>query len=220
MTERLTCPVCGGTPFSSGDVLLDSEAASEDILARVERSLRMAAADRALAATDRAAAGRDRVQAARERELAATDELTGARVRSVGLADVSHEIERAHRNGDGLTLAFVDVNQLKAVNDSEGHLAGDALLARIGEMLRATLRSYDVIVRYGGDEFICAIPNLGSDAAAQRLEAVTAALTAERKGHGISFGLAELEPNDNLEQLIARADDELIRGRRSRVAHP
>src|SRR5438552_11348809 len=77
-------------------------------------------------------------------KLATTDELTGAWTRKLGLEEVSRELERAHRTGARLVLAFVDVDGLKAVNDSQGHLAGDALLRLLGETLRANVRPYDV----------------------------------------------------------------------------
>src|SRR5438552_15052647 len=94
-------------------------------------------------------------------KLATTDELTGGWRRKLGLEEVSRELERAHRTGAGLVLAFVDVDGLKAVNDSQGHLAGDALLRLLGETLRANVRPYDVIVRYGGDELLCAMSTPG-----------------------------------------------------------
>ena len=84
---------------------------------------------------------------------AATDELTSTWTRAFGLAQVSHELERARRLGAKLVIAFLDVDGLKNVNDNHGHLAGDALLRLVGETLRANVRPYDVLVRYGGDEF-------------------------------------------------------------------
>ena len=78
---------------------------------------------------------------------------------------MSREIERARRTGSKLTIAFVDVDRLKELNDTAGHPAGDRLLHLVVVTLRANMRSYDVIVRYGGDEFLCAMPNLAEDGA-------------------------------------------------------
>ena len=201
----------------------------EDILLRAERDRARAAADRAKAADDRARAAADREQAARERaealqdraesadnlKLATTDELTGALTRRFGLEEVSRELERARRTGATLVLAFVDVDGLKQVNDSQGHLAGDALLRLVGETLRANVRPYDVIVRYGGDELVCAMPNLSAREARARFEPIAAALTAIDAEHSVTVGLAEADPADSLQVLIARADADLLQARRS-----
>jgi len=213
------------------DLQDDAEASREDILLRAERDRARAAADRAKAADDRARAAADRAEAARERaealrdrtksadslKLAATDELTGAFTRRFGLEEVSRELERAHRTGGGLVLAFVDVDGLKVVNDSKGHLAGDTLLRLLGETLRANVRPYDVIVRYGGDELLCAMPNLSAGEARARFEKITTALAGADTEHSVTFGLAEAEPADSLEELIARADADFLEARRSRT---
>jgi diguanylate cyclase (GGDEF)-like protein len=148
--------------------------------------------------------------------VATTDELTGAWTRRFGLAQVSHELERAHRVGAKLVVAFVDVDGLKDVNDSQGHLAGDALLRLLGETLRANLRGYDVLVRYGGDELLCAMPNLTAAEATSRFEKIAATLRAVNTGHSVTFGLADAEAADSLEDVIRRADEALLEARRSK----
>ena len=112
-------------------------------------------------------------------------------------------------------LGFVDVDGLKTVNDAKGHLAGDALLRLLGELLRANVRPYDVMVRFGGDELLCAMPNLNAHEARARFEKIAAALAAVDADHSITFGIAEAEPADSLQDLIARADADLIEVRRS-----
>ena len=207
----------------------DAEASREDILLRAKRDRERAAADRAKAADDRARAAGDREEAARERaeaqlhraesdddlKLATTDELTGAWTRKFGLEEVSRELERAWRTGVALVLAFIDVDDLKQVNDSHGHLAGDALLQLVGETLRANIRPYDVIVRYGGDELVCAMPNVSALDARTRFDKIAAALTAVNAEHSVTVGLAEADPADSLQELIARADADLLEARRS-----
>jgi diguanylate cyclase (GGDEF)-like protein len=209
------------------DLQDDADASRDDILLRAERDRARAAADRAKAADDRARAAADRDEAARERaealrertesadnlKLATTDELMGAWTRKFGISEVSRELERAHRTDARLVLAFVDVDGLKQVNDSEGHLAGDALLQLVGETLRANVRAYDVIVRYGGDELLCAMPNLSAPEARARFEKIAAALAAVDAEHSVTFGLAEAEPADSLEELIGRADADLLEAR-------
>lgn len=211
----------------------DSTLNREDILLRAARDRARAASDRAKAAHDRARAAEDRREAARDRaesmrsrmetaeeiKSASTDELTGARMRQTGLEEISREIERAHRTGGSLVAAFVDIDGLKQVNDKKGHLAGDALLQLTGETLRANLRPYDVIVRYGGDEFICAMPNLDRGEARTRFEQIADALASVDSGHSVSFGLALAEPTDTLRELIAKADADLLETRRGRRKH-
>jgi diguanylate cyclase (GGDEF)-like protein len=207
----------------------DADASREHILLRAQRDRERAAADRAKSADDRARAAADREEAARERaearlnraesdenlRLATTDALTGAWTRKFGLEEVSRELERAHRTRATLVLAFIDVDGLKQVNDSQGHLAGDALLQLVGETVRAKIRPYDVIVRYGGDELVCAMPNARAQEVRARFETVAAALTAVNPKYSVTVGLAEAQPGDNLNDLISRADADLLQARRS-----
>ena len=176
----------------------------------------LAALERIAAATDRAQAAVDRRQAASDRRDAGLDELTGVFRRGTGELALTHEIDRARRSGRSLVLAIIDVDGLKAVNDSEGHAAGDALLRDVPTAITSTLRSYDVTVRWGGDEFVCALSDVTLEAAAERVDAIQRALEARRSGASISVGLAELADNDTLESLITRADDNLYRTRTER----
>ena len=212
----------------SRDVAEDPSATRDDILLRAERDRERAAVDRERAADDRAQAAADREVAARERaeslrvraasamllRQAATDQLTGARTRFFGLDEAGRELERAQRTGERLTLAFVDVNELKQLNDTSGHLAGDELLKLVGETLRTNLRPYDVIVRYGGDEFVCLLPNLAMVAARGRFAKVASDLASINAEHSITFGIAEALQDDTLAVLIARADSDLLATRR------
>jgi diguanylate cyclase (GGDEF)-like protein len=198
------------------------------MLMRAERDRARAAADRVKAANDRARAATDREEAARERaealqrrnesaedlRRATTDELTGARTRTFGLEEISRELERAHRTGGTLLLAFIDVDGLKQLNDTEGHLAGDALLRLVGETIRANVRPYDLIVRYGGDELVCAMPDLSAPEARARFRKIASALTVVSPYHSIAFGLAAAEPADGLQELLARADTDMLETRR------
>jgi diguanylate cyclase (GGDEF)-like protein len=173
-----------------------------------------------LAARERAEAIQVRTDATRAFELAATDQLTGARIRRAGLDDLTREIARAHRTRGGLTLAFVDVDGLKKVNDADGYPAGDALLRLIGETLHTHLRPHDLIVRYGGDEFVCAMPKLSLAETTVRFELIAAFLRCDHESHSITFGISQLDPVDNLEELIARAEDDLLERRRTRFSGP
>jgi len=147
----------------------------------------------------------ERALAAAYREVSEIDELTRVRRRGAGLKQMGREIDRARRTGESLVVAFVDVDGLKRVNDTQGHLAGDMLLRAVAGSLRAGVRSYDLIMRFGGDEFVCALPNAGIDGARQRFIDVSSALAGDPCGGSITVGFAELRENDSSEDLIGRA---------------
>ena len=130
----------------------DEAAAARDAAAAAAGDTPQAARDRALAAQDRAAAARDREHAARERRAAATrlenayrDDVTGVLSRGAGRDQLRQALARAHRSGEPLVVAFLDVDHLKRINDERGHAYGDRLLQEVGLALRQGLRSYDVL---------------------------------------------------------------------------
>jgi diguanylate cyclase (GGDEF)-like protein len=172
--------------------------------------------DRHLAAVDRELGERDREQSRRDREHAGTDELTGARRRGVGLQDLQREIDRASRTGESLTAMYVDVDGLKAVNDEHGHGAGDKLLRDIVERLRRGMRPYDLLVRLGGDEFLCVMPGVSADQARRRFEHLGSDLPAGPTARSATFGLSELRDGDAAVGLVDRADQDLIARRGAR----
>jgi diguanylate cyclase (GGDEF)-like protein len=181
-----------------------------------------AAADREAAAQDRELAARDRQAASADRELllrqvaaAETDALTGARTRNAGHEELQREIDRCHRTSIPLTVVYVDVVGLKARNDSRGHAAGDQLLIDVVACIRAHLRTYDHITRVGGDEFVCAMPNMTLAAATTRFSLIASALAAAPDPSAIRAGFAELAPSDTVATLIARADCDLTAARHS-----
>jgi diguanylate cyclase (GGDEF)-like protein len=176
---------------------------ADQVMARRDRSA--AARDRFHAMSDRAAARLDRIVSANERVESSIDGLTGAYRRDAGLLALEHEIARAHRTGESFVLAFVDVNNLKVRNDLHGHIAGDRLLRKIADTLRANVRSYDLVVRYGGDEFICGFPALDVNDGAERFARINEDLAASDEA-SVAFGLAELARGDSLTELIAKAD--------------
>jgi diguanylate cyclase (GGDEF)-like protein len=184
--------------------------------AAAARARARAAADRAQAARDREQATRERLQAQADRDellrqlaVAQTDGLTGTRARATGLEAVDQEVDRAHRTMAPLVVAYIDVVGLKAVNDASGHGAGDALLQRAVRAIRAHLRSYDLIVRIGGDEFLCVMSGASIDDAHQRFNVIQAALAADGDGCEIKVGFAALAAEDSAAELIRRADADL-----------
>ena len=150
----------------------------------------------------------------------ALDDLTGVLRRGPGMATLAEEIDRARRLSLGLAIAFVDVDGLKAVNDSQGHTAGDAVLRAVATTLRRGLRSYDLVMRYGGDEFVCVLFGADCGGAERLLGDVREDIEEATEGCSVSVGLAELEPDDDAETLIRRADNALLRERSRRRAAP
>jgi diguanylate cyclase (GGDEF)-like protein len=183
-----------------------------------------AARDRARAAEDRTQAAGDRQRSAEEREVtlaelrrAHLDELTGAFRRGSGEDALQAEIDRARRGDAALVLAFVDVDNLRRVNNRDGHPAGDALLRDVVVAIRSQIRSYEPIVRFGGDEFVCAVTGLDLAQAEERFTRIQTSLAENRASASLSFGLAELRDDDSLDELIDRADAALLEARRRRV---
>jgi len=142
--------------------------------------------------------------------------LTGALQRGRGLVEVQQEIDRARRSDGRLVLVFVDVDGFKAVNDVQGHAAGDQLLRDVAVALRAGLRSYDLVVRYGGDEFLCALSGADIETAQCRCDDGLRDLMERNPQASFSVGLAALTDPDTLGRLISRADADLY-GRRRRA---
>jgi diguanylate cyclase (GGDEF)-like protein len=171
------------------------------------------AADREQAAHERLQALADRKALAAQLAVAETDALTGARTRAAGLRDLDRELERCRRTSSAMVVAYVDVVGLKAVNDTDGHGAGDELLKRTVAAIRNHLRPYDLIIRLGGDEFLCAMTTMTIVDARARFSEVAAALAKARGVTAIRHGFAELEPDDSCAELIARADRELLDNR-------
>lgn len=180
----------------------------------------LAVSDREAAARDREEAAADRLQAATDRkafvhhlEIAETDPLTGARMRAAGLIELKHELDRSRRTGGRLVVTYVDVVGLKSINDAEGHAAGDKLLTRVVGLVKDHLRSYDLVIRLGGDEFLFVMSNVTLEDARQRFSSISTALAATPDADAIWTGFAELARDETAAELIARADSELIESR-------
>ncbi|MHB8489057.1 MAG: GGDEF domain-containing protein [Candidatus Dormibacteria bacterium] len=147
-------------------------------------------------------------------EVAATDDLTGALRRSAGLAALQREIDRFRRvGGKGIAVVFLDVDGLKHVNDTQGHPAGDRVLVEVVAAIRKRVRSYDLVVRYGGDEFVCALVDVAPEDAERTLADIRRQYAA-RTGHSVSVGMTTVSDADTAESVISRADAALYAERR------
>jgi diguanylate cyclase (GGDEF)-like protein len=158
---------------------------------------------------------------------ARTDGMTGLLNRSAFLAELHRRLERQRRAGVGGVLIFLDVDNLKPVNDRLGHEAGDALLRAVAELLRQATRPSDLAARLGGDEFALWLDGVAAEAVArERAEALCASaaaidLRAPRCGTPIavtiSIGIAlatQAMPGETAEALLARADAALYTAKR------
>jgi len=170
-----------------------------------------------------AAIGFDRSRLYDEMRLQArTDELTGLFNRRYLAERMTEELSRAVRNGHPLAMVMVDADEFKNVNDLFGHDAGDAVLRSLAHLMRSEVRTEDLVVRYGGEEFLLLLPEVSAEGAAivaERLRALiaTADLGGETGvGHiEVSVGVAELEPGDTGEEIITRADRGMYHAKRN-----
>lgn len=153
------------------------------------------------------------------KRLARVDELTGLPNRRAVLELAQHEFERTRRTGEPLSLIMVDVDHFKAINDSLGHAAGDALLVTMARLLDGQLRAVDACARFGGEEFLVVLPNTDTQRAAHVAEKLRASLDMPPKGaqtgYSASLGVATFGADSNLEALIARADAAMYAAKRS-----
>jgi diguanylate cyclase (GGDEF)-like protein len=150
----------------------------------------------------------------RERVAADVDALTGVYSRRAWerlLADESVVFEQL---ADPVAVLVVDLDELKAVNDGEGHAAGDALLRRAADAIRAGVRGDDPVARLGGDEFGVLLPHCTEEAAAERADGVRRALAAA--GVQASVGAAAALPGHSLTEAQARADAAMYAEKTSR----
>jgi len=148
-------------------------------------------------------------------EASGTDELTGALRRGAGQRALEREIARARRGDSRLTIAFIDVDGLKHVNDSSGHGAGDRLLKTFVETLVGRLRTYDVVIRWGGDEFVCVLAGCDASSAGQIIGTVAAEFERQTR-QSFSVGYAQFDGTKTSDELIIHADSQLYAAKRLR----
>lgn len=155
--------------------------------------------------------------------MAVSDPLTGLYNRRYFFELATKEFYRARRYGKDLSLIMMDLDDLKIINDTYGHLVGDQMLIFVAEQCKNQLRKADLAARFGGDEFILLLPETGLEQAMQvawRLrDAVARGLTDERGGvvtSGVSLGVSTIDPSCNsLELMVNRADQALYTAKES-----
>jgi diguanylate cyclase (GGDEF)-like protein len=158
------------------------------------------------------------------RRLSVRDGLTGLANRQVFDACLTIESQRARRTGLPLSIAMIDVDHFKSLNDTYGHAYGDAVLRWIAQVLRETFRASDVVARYGGEEFVVIFVDSADDRLLQRLNAVRERIASAvlRGGEGaapagvsVSMGMASWpEDGSDVSEVLRRADACLYRAKR------
>jgi diguanylate cyclase (GGDEF)-like protein len=152
------------------------------------------------------------------REQATHDGLTGLLNRSAIMEVLHNEMARSQRGSQPLSILMVDLDHFKQVNDEFGHLAGDAVLREASARMRAVVRRYDSVGRYGGEEFLVVLPGCDTVAAAAQAERLRLALsstpfvfvsgTCALTG-SIGYVCSREAPAGDADSLVRLADDAL-----------
>jgi diguanylate cyclase len=149
-------------------------------------------------------------------ELAELDELTGSLNRRCIMRILDEEVSRAQRTKAPCSIALIDLDWFKRINDTYGHPTGDEVLRTFAITVFANIRNFDRFGRFGGEEFMLVLPDTPRDAALRildRLRAIVADLDWSAFSPGmrvtVSAGIATLQPNDTLDTVLARADGAL-----------
>lgn len=151
--------------------------------------------------------------------LADTDPLTGLANRRAFTARLEGEVERARRHGHRLTLAILDIDDFKSINDTHGHQVGDHVLAEVGLHLTATCRAGELVARIGGEEFAWILPEVDMHASLAAVERARAAITGIDvdgvTGITCSAGVCDLTAARDVDELLRRADRALYAAKRA-----
>ena len=154
-------------------------------------------------------------------KLAASDSLTELANRRSFFEHAAAEVQRAQRYGHPLSLQMLDIDHFKSINDHFGHAAGDEVLRKLADVLRANLRHNDLAARIGGEEFVVLLPETRLEAAAQHAERLRMAIAAlrfpfDQAMHSItvSIGVAALDIGElSPDPMLMRADSGLYRAK-------
>jgi len=148
------------------------------------------------------------------------DVLTGLPNRRYFVESLQKRIMRCQRYGDNTALLFLDVDGLKAINDTHGHAAGDILLTGLAKILENNIRSCDMVARIGGDEFALLLDNLDADQVERKILFLIDRIKTANLEHesqvlklGASIGYSFVGPTDTVPALMSRADEAMYKSK-------
>jgi diguanylate cyclase (GGDEF)-like protein len=172
-----------------------------------------AARDRECAANDRREAAVDRAASAEGLAMEGVDHVTKALRRRTGLGAIQREMDRGEGLDERLVVAFVEVDELKTGNGTQGDAAGDELLHAVVRMITQHLRSDDLIARFGASEFVCSLS--GQDAAwvREQFARISGHLADTANGAKLTVGIAQRQTEESLDELIGRAQTAMMEAR-------
>ncbi|MBU2568714.1 MAG: GGDEF domain-containing protein [Gammaproteobacteria bacterium] len=154
--------------------------------------------------------------------LAFTDVLTQTRNRSAFNDTVRREIRLAHRNGNHLSVVFIDIDHFKSINDNYGHQCGDLALTSIAKWINESIRSSDIVFRYGGEEFVVLLSETDLEGAELLAERIRQNIENHIFAYGLetirmtaSLGTSTLHGDDTLDEFIDRADQAMYRAKQT-----
>lgn len=151
--------------------------------------------------------------------LASTDRLTGAYNRTKFIEIFEAEFQRFSRYKTAFSVIIMDIDYFKKINDNYGHNAGDAVLVEVTSMTSRMIRGTDVLVRWGGEEFVVIAPSTELNSAVALAEKLRVAIAEHSFPFDLkvtmSFGVAEIDAGDSLETIMTRADAALYESKRT-----
>jgi two-component system cell cycle response regulator len=203
------------------DVIAGLEAGADDFLTKpfdpYELKARLRGGERVVHLQRQLFAARDALQ-----EQATHDPLTALLNRPACLEILQQELTRAKREGKPIGVIMIDLDHFKRINDSCGHLIGDLVLVEVARRMRASVRSYDVVGRYGGEEFLVVLPGCDDTSAVNQAERLRDAMAGSPIGVPdrpliitLSLGVActQIPDEGDLRKLLSAADKALYRAK-------